>query len=135
MMTELGETTVKRMIDEYGILQAKIRELEKDEKSLAAVLTEFAKDREETRFFGDDYILSTRKYERAVIADPIKALDRMKELEILSQFAKPNDTVLLKAIKTGELPPALREFIAIDAKKILMGTKPRNKTGDEEDEE
>lgn len=135
MMTELGETTVKRMIDEYWILQAKIRELEKEEKSLAAVLTEFAKDREETRFFGNDYVLSTRKYERAVIADPVKALECMKELEALSQYAKPNDTVLLKAIKTGELPPALREFITIDAKKILMWTKPRNKTGDEEDEE
>jgi hypothetical protein len=55
--TELGEVSVKRMIDEYGVLQAKIRELEKDEKSLAAVLLEYAKEHEETRFFGDTYVL------------------------------------------------------------------------------
>jgi putative RecB family exonuclease len=135
VMTDLWESTIKRMIDEYGMLQKKIRELEKEEKSLAAVLTEFVKEREETRFFGNDYVLSTRKFEKAVIADPLMALRRMKELEVLSQYAKPNDSVLLKAIKTGELPPALREFVDIESKKILMWTKSRTKTGDEEDEE
>jgi RecB family exonuclease len=133
--SELGEVSVKRMIDEYGVLQAKIRELEKDEKSLAAVLLAYAKEHDETRFFGDTYVLWTRKFEKAIITDPVQALKRMKELEILSQYAKPNDTVLLKAAKTGELPAGLREFIQIDAKKILNWAKLRNKTGDEEDDE
>jgi hypothetical protein len=99
------------------------------------VLLEYAKEHEETRFFGDTYVLWTRKFEKAVISDPVQALKRMKELELLSQFAKPNDAVLLKAIKTWELPPALRDFVQIDAKKILNWAKPRNKTGDEEDDE
>ncbi|MBP6086093.1 hypothetical protein KA478_02710 [Patescibacteria group bacterium] len=99
MATELGNTSIKRMIDEYGELQKKIKALEDHKKSLGVILQEYASTHEETRFFGNEFVLSTRKYEKAVYTDPLQLLRRMKELELLSQYAKPNDSTLLKDLK------------------------------------
>lgn len=117
--SELGERTLKRMIDDYGLLQAKIRELEKEEKSLASVLLVFAQSREETRFFGENYMLSTRKYEKAIVNDPATFLDELLTTNLIDKYAKPNDTVLLHDYKEGVLPVQLRDRITIERKKTL----------------
>ncbi len=135
MATELGNTSIKRMIDEYGELQKKIKALEDHKKSLGVILQEYASTHEETRFFGNEFVLSTRKYEKAVYTDPLQLLRRMKELELLSQYAKPNDSTLLKDLKAWTLHAGLREFIHIDAKKILQRVSARSWTADEEDDE
>lgn len=132
--TELGERTLKHMIDEYGALQAKIRELEKEEKSLASILLTFAQSREESRFFGNEYMLSTRKYERAVVEDQLGFLQMLMADNLIEQYAKPNDTILLQEYKKGTLQTKIRDFVKIDSKKTLGGTRPRTKTGDEEDD-
>ena len=133
--TELGETTLKHMIDEYGLLQAKIRELEKEEKSLASILLFFAQKRQETRFFGKDYVLSTRKLEKAIIDDPVSFLGQLQSANLIEKYAKPNDTMLLHDYKEGVLPVQLRDHITIERKKTLWWTRARNKTGDEKNEE
>lgn len=133
--TDLGERSLRAMIDQYGVLKAKKKEIEEEEKSLAAVLSQFVQTREEARFFWDDYILYTRKYEKPIIADADKLFQEMKEKWVLDVYTKPDDSALLKGYKAGEIPVEIRDLISIDTKKILMWTRPRTKTGDEEDEE
>lgn len=133
VVTELGEASIKRMIDEYGMLQKKIKALEDQKKWLWAILEQYIVSKDETRFFGNEYMLSTRNYEKIVYSDPVETLHTIKDLDVLINYAKPNDSTILKDYKAGTLPQKIRSFIRIDTKKILFGTRPLSSSTDEEE--
>lgn len=103
--SELGEKTIKSLIDEYAVLSKKVTELEKEKKTLAQILVTYATDQQLDKLYGNEWQTSiqARTY-RSVSADHEKLLwSYAKQHNLVDELIKTDTNTLAKLINEQKI--------------------------------
>lgn len=101
-IADLWQTTIKRLIDEYGLLSKQISELEKQKNLLKEQLVAYAQDVKLPRIFGDTFKLSLVSRDFLGITDEDSLKEKLLHLNLLEQAIKVDTTKLQKLIDQTE---------------------------------
>lgn len=105
LSSELGEKTIKSLIDEYAILSKKATEIEKEKKTLAQILVTYATDQQLEKLYGNERQTSiqARTY-RSVIAEHEKFLwSYAKHHNLVDELIKTDTNTLAKLINEQKI--------------------------------
>ena len=104
--TELGEKTIKAMIDEYAVLSKKVNELDKEKKTIAQILVSYATEKQLDKLYGNERktSLQSRTY-RSVRPETEQQLwARATQEQLAEDLITTNTYALAKLIKDNHIP-------------------------------
>ena len=105
LTTDLGEKTIKTMIDDYAVIQKKIAQLDKEKKTLAQALVDYANEKQLEKLYGNERKTSVhgRTY-RSVREDCERLLRHYaKEHGLVDELLKTDTNALAKLIDAGTI--------------------------------
>ena len=105
LSTELGEKTIRTLVDDYAVVQKKIAQLEKEKKTIAQALLDYASDKQIDKLYGNEWKTSiqSRRY-RSVKEDAERLLRQYaKEHGIVDELVKTDTNALAKLIDAGTI--------------------------------
>lgn len=101
-LTDLGASTIKKMIDEYARLSKQYSEIEKQKNLLKEQLVGYAQEKKLPKLFGNSFKLSLVEREYLWVIDEETAKIKLKEHNSLEDILKIDTTKLQKLLDQAE---------------------------------
>jgi putative RecB family exonuclease len=128
MSTDLGEKTIKSLIDEYSILAKKCNELEKEKKTIAQILLDYAQNKKVEKLYGNER--QTAIQSRVfwwVRPDAERALRQYaKEINHIDDLLKTDTNALAKLIKEKIINPIDIADLVVSKESFWLGAPSKN---------
>lgn len=114
VMTDLGEQSIKRMVDDYAVLQKKISILTKEKETLARALVDYAEAKNLEALYGNEW-------KTGVHARTFRGVQKEKEEQFKALLAEKGILWDLSKIDTYALPSAVEsgDLSAEESKEFL----------------
>lgn len=129
MSTDLWEKTIKSLIDEYSILAKKCNELEKEKKTIAQILLDYADTKQVEKLYWNER--QTAVQSRVfwwVLPDSERALRQYaKEMNIIDELLKTDTNALAKLIKEKIINPIDIADLVVSKESFWLGAPSKNK--------
>lgn len=103
MWGELGEKTVKGLVDEYVDLSKKESQAKRDKELIKNILVEYIQEHDLLKLFWNTGKISASKTENISVEDKEKVKDILKELWILNEAMELDRFKLQKLVKEQKL--------------------------------
>ncbi|MFA6256108.1 MAG: hypothetical protein WC606_02890 [Candidatus Absconditabacterales bacterium] len=120
--SELGEKTVKGLVDEYVALSKQESQAKNDKELIKVLLIAYLEKNNLLKLFGNVYKISTSQIENISIKDKIAVKNILQELGILNEAMEIDRFKLQKLVKEKKLSlDQLGDTVKKNSSRILRG--------------